>query len=70
MGWTTSGKYVFVAYERSDDAGLTVIDPVTAYEIDPPLNRPDGLVQAEDSRPGANKSREKRRWLKARRSIS
>jgi hypothetical protein len=36
MGWTTSGKYIFVAYEKSEEAGIVVIYPVTAYEIDPP----------------------------------
>jgi hypothetical protein len=36
MGWTSSGKYIFVPYERSEEAGIVVIYPVTAYEIDPP----------------------------------
>ncbi len=36
MGWTSTGKYIFVVYERSEEAGIVVIYPVTAYEIDPP----------------------------------
>lgn len=36
IGWTGSGKYVFVAYQRTAEAGVVVIYPVTAYEIDPP----------------------------------
>ncbi len=36
FGWTSSGKYLFVAYELSEEAGVVVIYPVTAYEVDPP----------------------------------
>jgi hypothetical protein len=36
FGWTSSGKYIFVPYERSEEAGIVVIYPVTAYEVDPP----------------------------------
>jgi hypothetical protein len=36
FGWTGSGKYLFVAYERSEESGIVVIYPVTAYEVEPP----------------------------------
>jgi hypothetical protein len=36
FGWTGSGKYLFVAFERSEEAGIVVVYPVTAYEVDPP----------------------------------
>jgi hypothetical protein len=36
MGWTTTGKFLFVPFERTEESGVVVIDPVTADEIDPP----------------------------------
>lgn len=34
IGRTTSGKTIIVIYERHKDAGLVVIRPVSAYEIE------------------------------------
>ncbi len=35
IGETRTGKTIFVVYERHDDAGVVVIRPVSAYEIEP-----------------------------------
>ena len=35
FGWTTSGKYLTVVFERVSDDPLTVY-PITAYEVPPP----------------------------------
>jgi len=35
IGETSTGKAVIVVYERHEDAGIVVIRPVTAYEIEP-----------------------------------
>ncbi len=35
-GWTRSGKYLFVPYNRTGEGGVVVIYPVTAFEIEPP----------------------------------
>jgi uncharacterized DUF497 family protein len=34
IGETSTGKTIIVIYERSKDAGLTIIRPVSAYEIE------------------------------------
>jgi uncharacterized DUF497 family protein len=34
IGQTSTGKTVFVIYERHKDAGILVIRPVSAYEIE------------------------------------
>lgn len=36
FGTTRSGLYVIVVYERTEEHGVVVIRPVTAYEVDPP----------------------------------
>jgi hypothetical protein len=36
FGTTRTGKYIIVVYERTEDGGVVVIRPVTAYEVDPP----------------------------------
>ena len=35
-GVTSTGKTIFVVYERDEDAGSVVIRPVTAFEIKEP----------------------------------
>src|SRR5580700_9536434 len=35
FGWTSTGKYIVIAYEDVPGAGSTVY-PVTAYEVTPP----------------------------------
>jgi hypothetical protein len=35
IGETSTGKTIIVVYERHKDAGIVVIRPVTAYEIEP-----------------------------------
>jgi hypothetical protein len=34
IGWTGSGKYILVVYETATDSGITVVRPVTAYEVE------------------------------------
>jgi uncharacterized DUF497 family protein len=34
IGETSTGKTIIVIYERYADAGMTIIRPVTAYEIE------------------------------------
>jgi hypothetical protein len=36
FGTTRTAKYIIVVYDRSDDGGVVVITPKTAYEVDPP----------------------------------
>jgi hypothetical protein len=36
FGTTGTGKYIIVVYKRTEDGGVIVIRPVTAYEVDPP----------------------------------
>jgi hypothetical protein len=38
FGWTTTGKYVTVLFERVSDNPLSVY-PITAYEVPPPSPR-------------------------------
>jgi hypothetical protein len=38
FGWTTSGKYLAVVFERVSRDPLTVY-PITAYEVQPPSSR-------------------------------
>jgi len=38
FGWTASGKYLTVVFERVSDDPLTVY-PITAYEVPPPGSR-------------------------------
>jgi len=38
FGWTASGKYLTVVFERVSDDPLTVY-PITAYEVPPPAPR-------------------------------
>ena len=33
---TSWGRYIRVVYEVTDEGGVTVLRPVTAYDIDPP----------------------------------
>ena len=35
IGKTCSGKTIFVVYELHNDAGVVVVRPVSAYEIEP-----------------------------------
>ncbi len=37
FGTTSTGKYIIVVYERTEENGVIVIRPITAYEVDPPL---------------------------------
>jgi hypothetical protein len=36
FGYTFNGKYIIVVYDRSEEHGVIVIRPRTAYEVDPP----------------------------------
>jgi uncharacterized DUF497 family protein len=36
FGTTGMGKYIIVVYTRSEQNGVAVIRPATAYEVDPP----------------------------------
>ena len=36
FGYTSDGKYIIVVYEISDEGGVLVIRPKSAYEVDPP----------------------------------
>ena len=36
FGTTGSGKYILVIYTRSEENGVAVVRPVTAYEVGPP----------------------------------
>jgi len=38
FGWTASGKYLTVVFERVSDDPMTVY-PITAYEVQPPNPR-------------------------------
>ena len=35
FGWTSTGKHIIVIYEIAGDSGITVVRPVTAYEVEP-----------------------------------
>ena len=37
FGYTSTGKYIIVVYERTEENNVVVIRPLTAYEVDPPL---------------------------------
>ena len=37
FGTTGSGKYIIVVYEHTEEHGVIVIRPITAYEVEPPL---------------------------------
>jgi hypothetical protein len=37
FGTTSTGKYIIVVYERTEENRVAVIRPITAYEVDPPL---------------------------------
>jgi hypothetical protein len=37
FGTTSTGKYIIVVYERTEENNVVVIRPLTAYEVDPPL---------------------------------
>jgi uncharacterized DUF497 family protein len=37
FGTTSTGKYIIVVYDRTEENNVVVIRPVTAYEVDPPL---------------------------------
>lgn len=37
FGITSTGKYIIVAYERTEENDVVVIRPITAYEVDSPL---------------------------------
>ncbi len=37
FGTTSTGKYIIVVYERTEESGVVVVRPVTAYEVAPPL---------------------------------
>lgn len=39
FGTTSTGKYIIVVHDRTEESHVTVIRPVTAYEADPPLRR-------------------------------
>jgi hypothetical protein len=34
FGWTSTGKHIIVVYELTRDSGITVLRPVTAYEVE------------------------------------
>lgn len=34
-GWTSSGKFIAVVYSLKTDRGITMIRPITAFEVDP-----------------------------------
>jgi len=35
FGRTSTGKHIIVVYEADSDSGVTVVRPVTAYEVEP-----------------------------------
>lgn len=35
FGWTRDGRRIIVVYKVTDEGGVRVIYPVTAYEVDP-----------------------------------
>jgi hypothetical protein len=36
FGWTSTGKYIIVVYRLDTSGGVTVLTPVTAYEVPEP----------------------------------
>jgi DNA-binding XRE family transcriptional regulator len=67
FGWTASGKYVTVVFERVSDDPLTVY-PITAYEVPPPGPRNAEEEAMRDDQGKEDQVRPKAQWTAEDRS--